>query len=73
MFAHPHPCSITVFITSPYKSVDRQIFNITPKTYYYIAPFKICEPVERAFLHTLIVWCPYYKNNMDTKLVNNLT
>jgi hypothetical protein len=45
---------------------------ITPKTYYYVELFKICEPVEWAFLCTLIVWCPYYKNNMDTRIVNNL-
>jgi hypothetical protein len=55
MFAHPHLCSITISITSPYKSVEWQIFNITTKSYYYIAPFKICEHVERAFLCTLIV------------------
>jgi len=52
---HPHPFSITIFIISPSKSVDWQMINITPKTYYYIAPFKIYEPVKRAFLRTLIV------------------
>jgi hypothetical protein len=41
MFEHPHPCSITILITSPYKIAERQIFNITLKIYYYIAPFKI--------------------------------
>jgi hypothetical protein len=55
MFTHPHSHSITVFITSPYKSVEWQTFNITPETYYYIASFKICELLKRAFLRTLIV------------------
>jgi hypothetical protein len=56
MFAHPHPCSIIISITSPYRSVEWQIFNITTKLYYYIAPFKIYEPVEQAFPLSYAPW-----------------
>jgi hypothetical protein len=49
MFAHPHSYSNSVFITSPYKSVESQIFNIKLKINYYIALFKILELVEPFF------------------------
>ena len=49
MFAHPHPYFNTIFITSPYRSVERQIFNITFKTHYYIAD-RDTEP-ETLFMH----------------------
>jgi hypothetical protein len=49
MFTNPDPCSNIVFITSPYKSIERQIFIITLKTNYYIALFKIWEPMKPFF------------------------
>jgi hypothetical protein len=62
----------TMFIGNYTTSIFVPIKYITPKTYHYKAPFKIYEPVERAFLRTLIVWCLCYKNNMDIRIVNNL-
>jgi hypothetical protein len=72
----PLQFSIQVFSKVPNDKYSTGSFvlikYITPKTYYYIALFKIYELVERAFLRTLIVWCPCYKNNMDTRIINNL-
>jgi len=57
-----------VFIDNYTTSIFLPIKYITPKTYYYIAPFKIYELVERTFLCTLIVRCPCYKNTWIQEL-----
>jgi hypothetical protein len=58
-----HPYSIIIF-DKVFKKVLNDKYSIssfilikytTPKTYYYIAPIKICEFVKQAFLYTLIV------------------